>query len=72
MAGETAEAWWNQYRRDQIELKQLRELVQDFADHGLRFDLNPTVFQRGVQPYIDYIKRMDDSVRDRAKAALEH
>ncbi len=52
------------------------DLVRDLAEHGLRFDLNPTIeytadddLSIGVA-YLAYIKRMDESIRERALAAL--
>jgi hypothetical protein len=49
-------------------------LAHDLAEHGLRFDLNPTMqwdtedeLARG---FLDYVRRMDLSVRERAAEAL--
>ena len=61
--------------------KELRAFVQDLANAGLRFDLNPT-HRRPIglpsetllaveQFWHQYARRMDDSIRERAKAALE-
>ena len=63
--------------------QRLVEVLRDIADHGLRFDLNPTVSFRGETPpeqlnslaksYLAYIKRMDAAARERAQEALrEH
>lgn len=52
----------------------LVDFVKDLAENGLRFDLNPTVQWRDeeslAQAYLDYIKRIDESIRHRACAAL--
>ena len=51
------------------------ELLRDFADYGLRFDLNPTVHLSPVESvhgdYLHYIRRMDASVRERARAVID-
>ena len=53
----------------------LREFVQDLHDKGLRFDLNPTMDCGTIDVlwggFLDYIKRMDESIRERAAMALE-
>ena len=58
---------------------ELVEALNDFATHGLRFDLNPThdlsyvgtdAGNRAAEFWHAYIKRMDESVRERARAAL--
>lgn len=52
----------------------LRNFIKDLAEHGTRFDLNPTVCagEDGSTDfsYLKYIGRMDASVRDGAKAVL--
>lgn len=65
-------------------LAKLREALEDFRDHGLRFDLNPTKklpitgkimshewAADNEAWWHDYIKAMDDRVRQRAADALE-
>lgn len=55
------------------ETERLREALEDFAQHGTRHDLNPTHVRLGEGPaggWEQYIARMDDSVRQRAAAAL--
>ncbi len=57
------------------------KFVRDLAEHGIRFDLNPTVQWGGENSedelqslgnaYLDYIKRIDESMRERAKDALD-
>ena len=45
--------------------------VRDLAEHGIRFDLNPTVdASRSAYAYVEYIGRIDRSIRERAVAAL--
>lgn len=61
--------------------ERLLNFVRDLKDHGLRFDLNPTVAWRGstaeeqtetlARAYLEYINRMDSSIRERALSALE-
>jgi len=47
------------------------DLVKDLAQHGTRFDLNPTVDgRRGAGAYIAYIQRIDEEIRRRAQKAL--
>lgn len=60
----------------QDEVTQLREALDDFAEHGTRSDLNPTIvvfgdFTQTVENYQRYLKQIDDSVRERAQAALD-
>lgn len=53
------------------ELDSLREFVADLANAGIRFDLNPTVdSSRGASAYLDYIARIDKTIRARAAVAL--
>ena len=55
----------------------LQDELNDMADNGLRFDLNPTHILGGVdcneveQFWHEYAKRMDESIRERAIAALK-
>ncbi len=48
--------------------------LRDFADHGLRADLSPTMNGSNVQTvFADayaYLRRLDESVRERARRAL--
>lgn len=54
-----------------VETGALRSFVEDLAGHGVRFDLNPTVdSRRGSFAYLDYLARIDQSVRERAAEAL--
>jgi hypothetical protein len=47
------------------------EFVRDLSEHGIRFDLNPTVDSRTLAAsYVAYIGRIDQSIRERASAAL--
>lgn len=50
------------------------ELLRDFAKHGLRCDLNPTMQLTDVQQVYaamsSYLRRQDERVRERARAAL--
>jgi hypothetical protein len=54
--------------------------LREFAEHGLRFDLNPThdlsytrteAGTRAAEFWHQYIKRMDERVRERAQEALK-
>lgn len=50
----------------------LRLALQDFADEGVRHDLNPTRSSRDVELfYLAYLRSIDSSVRERARKALE-
>lgn len=53
----------------------LRLALQDFRDHGVRADLNPTMAPKGMWDAIErlyaYLRRVDKSVRERATKALE-
>lgn len=55
--------------------KALREFVEDLANHGLRFDLNPThKFKDMITSetfWHEYAKRMDLETRKRAQSALD-
>ena len=67
-------------RRLELALAQAKEALRDMGDHGLRFDLNPTVCWSGESEderfhslgmaYLAYIKRMDEGLRDRALGIL--
>lgn len=55
----------------------IEETLRDFAENGTRFDLTPTmqigpnVSAKYVKDFLlDYIKRIDESVRARAKEAI--
>jgi len=53
------------------EIERLRSFVNDVAEHGVRFDLNPTIDSRGADAaYLAYIQRIDKSMRERASDAL--
>jgi hypothetical protein len=58
------------------ELDEAREALEDFAKHGLRADLNPTMPYRDEccfttgEAFTVYLHRLDRSVRERALAAL--
>lgn len=63
----------------QTELESLRKFVRDLRDHGLSFDLTPTHDVRYLltpegrvagEFWHDYIKRMDERIRLRARGAL--
>lgn len=56
--------------------KYFRNLLQDFANHGLRFDLNPTHMLSGGREESErfwhaYFKDANDSLKRRAREALE-
>jgi hypothetical protein len=54
-----------------IENKRLRAFIMDLAEHGTRFDLNPTVDScLGTAAYVDYITRIDSDIRSSAKSVL--
>lgn len=50
------------------------DLVEDMAKNGVRFDLNPTVQWHDdhslAMEFLAYIKRIDESVRERASEAM--
>lgn len=50
-------------------------VLRDFAEHGTGFDLNPTVAwdddESLARAYLNYIKRMDEAVRERARSAID-
>jgi len=61
-------------------IRDLEAALRGFKDDGLRFDLNPTHDLRyaateegraAAMWWHDYIRRMDQSVRERAASALE-
>lgn len=57
----------------EAECARLRAFVADLAENGTRFDLNPAVLHIGgnsAPSYLGYIRRIDDSMRERADAAL--
>ena len=50
--------------RLRAELVEARAVANDLADHGLRFDLNPTMpFDAGLVNWLNYIARMDERAR---------
>lgn len=63
------------------ELRELREGLEDFRDHGTRHDLNPTLLGSGVhgeegmtpggRGWHSYLQQMDRYVRNRARALLK-
>jgi hypothetical protein len=57
------------------EIFRLQAALKDFAEHGLRCDLNPTIqFKDMTQVYgrmSSYLKRADENVRERARRALK-
>ncbi len=77
---EELEAEINTIRNDQIYVKaanerdKFREALVDMRDNGVRFDLNPTVGWNDeaslAMAYLNYIKRIDESVREYARDAL--
>lgn len=49
----------------------LRGVLEDFVEHGLRADLNPTHDLRKPEEFWhSYIRQIEESVRQRAEAAL--
>lgn len=57
-------------REDRV--RELEAALRDMAEHGIRFDLNPTVDGRDPHgAYTRYIGRIDASVRETARRALE-
>jgi hypothetical protein len=57
------------------QLAECKAVFKDMAEHGTRFDLNPTVGWRDedslARSYLGYIKCMDDSVRYLAREMLK-
>lgn len=50
------------------ELANLRGFVDDLAENGVRFDLNPTIDLNNMgRSYTAYLERIDTSVRERAR-----
>jgi hypothetical protein len=56
-------------------ISKLEAALKDFAEHGLRCDLNPTMeFKNMTMLYgrmTGYLKRADENVRERARRALK-
>jgi hypothetical protein len=59
------------------EVARLREALEDFRDHGMRTDTNPTGmfhdcghFTLEVRTWQDYLESADAAVRERARQAL--
>ncbi len=56
-------------------VKILREALEDFVSHGLRADLTPTQpmgdWMKVTQFFLGYLKRIEESVTERAREALE-
>lgn len=54
--------------------RKLIRFVEDLAENGTRFDLNPTIDASNwvsvAEKYVQYIHHIDKSVRDRAMEAL--
>lgn len=65
----------NSIRTTDEELAALREALEDISKHGLRADMNPTQpvgnWKEVTIFFLDYLKRIDDSLKERARAALE-
>ena len=54
------------------ENKRLREALMDYAEHGLRADLNPTIAgARWERVPVGYLDRIDASIRQRAQSILK-
>lgn len=52
-------------------IAELEAALRDFAEHGLRADLNPTIrLHHQAEDLLAYLKRLDISVRERAQDAL--
>lgn len=67
-------SWCNKFHDLTAYAARLEAVLVDMRDHGLRFDLNPTLDhhpERVAFSYLAYIKRMDKSIRERAEIALE-
>lgn len=74
MQAERADKNAADYSRMQAKSAKYREALSDFVENGLRFNLNPTQFIESwelVTAFLKYIKRMDESVRERARRALK-
>jgi hypothetical protein len=56
-------------------LKEAKSALDDFLGIGVRADLNPTQpmgdWEEVSRFYLQYLKSIDDSVRDRARQALK-
>lgn len=58
------------------EVRRLRAVLEDLADHGLRADLTPTMPNANdtgalYSNFARYLRRLDETLRDRARRALE-
>jgi hypothetical protein len=55
-------------------IEELEQCLRDYEQHGLRADLNPTQpmgdWMEVSRFYLDYLKRIEESVKDRARTAL--
>ena len=51
-------------------VRAMEEFIKDLASSGTRFDLTPTVRSDEPGDYVEYIRRIDTSIRERAKSAL--
>jgi hypothetical protein len=63
--------WFAEYRRAAIESSRLRAeltkaqaVADDLAEHGLRFDLNPTMLSESPMNWLTYIARMDAHAKE--------
>ena len=58
------------------QLKIAVEALEDFKTNGTRFDMNPTVdfgctVEQSIGWFVNYLERIEESVMERAKEALE-
>lgn len=61
-------------KAEDARITELEEFAHDLATHGTRFDLTPTMNCRDAETLYggmsEYLRRIDDTIRDRARIAL--
>jgi hypothetical protein len=61
--------------RAEAQLAECRRVLQDMADNGLRYDLNPTHDMSDLDSaetfWHSYMRKADTEIRRRAKAAID-
>ena len=66
---------WCEIEKLQTHLAVAKEALEDFRDHGMGADPNPTQpvldWNQVFMFFVGYLRQIDGSVRERARAALE-
>lgn len=58
--------------------RDMKDFIDDLAIHGVRFDTSPTMVNiqpgesKRIHEHYEYIKRIDKSIRNRAKTVKTH